>query len=214
VFVDGADFTRHTGVKTMLKQQTSVQPTTDIERQIAASLKRSGSYRGKVSSDELGAILTKVLYSMVEEQKVAGINVPIHHNVSDMNVAIDGGAAAVSCAIQVRNPINARIKFNYVLENDHTSDGKRLKLRGNQVDVEEITRPLDVSAKVALKAMGVRQIARQELRDPNGIIQRVLPAHLREQGFHGKLADVHLVILDDDTVGVFIAAEKPGQPTQ
>ena len=51
--------------------------------------------------------------NLVLEQKVGGIDVPIVHNVSVMNVRIVGEKAAVDCEIHVHSPIKAFIRSVY-----------------------------------------------------------------------------------------------------
>lgn len=179
-----------------------------LEQQIAASLKKKSLYSGRVSSDELGSILIKVLETIIEEQKFAGIDVPIKYQVSEMNVRIDRGKADVHCTMQILAPIKATIKFRYTLENDPLAATKKLRLHNNHVEVHEITSTFDFAAKMALKVMDVKQIVRHHLSDPNGVIHRVLPTHLRQQGFNGKIAAVGLEILHDNSIAIAISSDQ------
>ena len=97
--------------------------------------------------------MRKIVYRLVDEQKVANVNVPIVHNISQMDVRITGSEAQVACEIHIHEPIIAFIRLKYTLENDPRSCGTRLRLKSNRVEVREITRPLDVGAKLALKMM-------------------------------------------------------------
>ena len=197
------------GKKQTLRKQiehTIVDPVLPIEEKVARALAERGEFLGTLSADDLAVILRKVLYTLVDEQKVAGVDVPITHNVSRMEVNITGREATVFCEVHIHSPIKAFITFDYVLENDHHSDHGRLRLKGNRLTVKEVTRPFDIGARAALAVMGVRGIALQELSDPNAVIKRTLPAQLVQHGFDGDIDDVALELLDDNTLTVYISA--------
>lgn len=176
-------------------------PIDIIEKQIADCLADFGEYRDTMDAEELGLVLRKVFYTLVGEQKVGAFDVPIVHNVSEMDVIIANCEARVRCTVHIHEPITAFIKFRYTLEN-HPQQPNRLRLKNNKLEVEEITRAFDVGAKVALKVMGVEKIARHELSDPNGIIKRTLPAQLRRHGYTGDLTDVELEFTRDNRLSV------------
>mgnify|MGYP005850137027 CR=1 FL=1 len=184
------------------------EPVLPLEEKVARALLDSGEFLGTLTSDELAVIMRKVLYTLVDEQKVAGVEVPLVHNVSRMDVSIAGCEAAVSCEVHIHTPIKAFITFDYVLENDHQSNNGQLRLKGNRLDVKEITRPFDIGARAALKVMGVRHIALRELSDVNAIIRRTLPAQLRQQGFKGELTAVGLELLADGTMAVYLTGDQ------
>ena len=189
-----------------LRQQIAAQisaPIDIIEKRIADCLSDFGEYRDTMDAEELGLVLRKVFYTLVGEQKVGHFDVPITHNVSDMDVTIAGCEARVHCTVHIHQPITAFIKFHYTLEN-HPHQPTRLRLKNNKLEVEEITRAFDVGAKVALKVMGVEKIAKHELSDPNGIIKRTLPPQLRRHGYDGVLSDVDLEFTRDDRLSVVI----------
>ncbi|MBE2269598.1 MAG: hypothetical protein IAE80_15285 [Anaerolinea sp.] len=167
-----------------------------VEKLIADCLINDGEFRAAIDGDTLGFVLRKVLYTLVGEQKVAQIDLPIVHNVSEMVVNIAGGEAKIAATVHIHQPITAFIKFRYTLENDPRTS-KRLRLKNNKIDVEEVTRAFDVGAKVALKVMGVERIARTELSNPNAIIARTLPPQLAPHGYAGKLERVELEFNDD-----------------
>jgi hypothetical protein len=188
--------------------QTIAEPTILIEQRIADALCEQGEFRARIDSSELALILRKVVHTLVGKQKVANFDVPIVHNVTEMNVRITGGEALVACEVHVHQPIIAFIRFKYTLENDPAALGKRLRLKHNRIEVQEITRPLDMGAKLALKMMRVEHIARQELSDPGGIIMRTLPDQLERLGFDGALCDIDLEFNGDgSTLNVYITAE-------
>ncbi|MBI5668865.1 MAG: hypothetical protein HZC41_12735 [Chloroflexi bacterium] len=187
--------------------QTITEPVAPFEHKIAESLQKRGEFQGNLTSEQLSIILRKVLFTMVGEQKVAGFDVPIVHNVSAMKVDIRQCEAKVFAEIHVHSPIIAFIQFRYVLENDRRSGGKKLRLKDNCMDVKEVTRPLDLAAKAALAIMGVKQIALRELADPNAVIQRTLPPQLGRIGFQGRLAQVDLELLNDNTMWVYVAGD-------
>lgn len=176
-------------------------PTHAVEKRIADCLLEDGEFHSALDSDMLGAVLRKVFYTLVAEQKVAQFELPIVHNVSEMNVAIVGREARIAATVHIHQPITAFIKFRYTLENDPQTP-KRLRLKNNKLEVEEVTRAFDVAAKVALKVLGVEKIARQELSNPNAIIARTLPPQLQTHGFTGKLSIVELEFTADDSLEV------------
>lgn len=190
-------------------KRTISEPVLPLEHKVARALIETGEFLGTLTADELAVIMRKVLYTLVDEQKVAGLDVPLVHNVSRMDVSIVGGEAAVSCEVHIHTPIKAFITFDYVLENDRQADNGQLRLKDNRLEVREITRPFDIGAKAALKVMGVRHIALQELSDVNGIIRRTLPPQLRQLGFEGELVDVALELQDNGTMAVYLTGRQP-----
>ena len=193
-----------------VRQQISqhiAEPTSLIEQRIADALCDHGEFRASIDSGELALILRKVVYTLVGQQKVANVDLPIMHNITEMQVRINGGEAAVACEVHVHQPIIAFIRFKYTLENDPAARGKRLRLKNNRIEVREITRPLDMGAKLALKMLRVEHIARQELSDPGGIIMRTLPDQLESLGFDGRLCDIDLEFNGSGTLNVCITAE-------
>ncbi len=201
------------GQKDKLRQQITQkvsETAAPFEERIAESLTRCGEFRGGLSSDQLAVVMRKVLYTLVGEQKVAGIDLPIVHNVSAMEVKIAKAEASVFAEIHVHSPIVAFIQFRYTLENDRRSPAKKLRLKGSSLDVKEMTRPLDLGAKAALAIMGVKHIALKELSDPNQLIRRTLPPQLARLGFRGVIERVDLELLDNNTMWVYLA-DKPGE---
>ncbi len=179
-------------------------PAEAVEKLIAESLTQDGEFHSILNGEMLGFVLRKVFYTLVAEQKVAQFEVPIVHNVSEMNVAIVGREARIAATVHIHQPIVAFIKFRYTLENDPKTP-KLLRLKNNKLDVEEVTRAFDVPAKVALKVMGVEKIARNELSNPNAIIARTLPPQLQPHGFAGKIERVELEFTADDSLEVLLA---------
>ncbi len=182
-------------------------PVAPIEREIAAALVNCGEYRGRLTSDQLSVIMRKVLYTLIAEQRVAGMEVPIVHNVTQMAVDIVDGEAQVFCEVHIHRPIVAFIQFRYTLINDQRGGSKKLRLKDGLLDLKEITRPLDLGARAALAIMGVKHIALAELSDPNAVIQRTLPAQLGQLGFNGVLTRVELE-LTDSAMQVYVAGKN------
>jgi hypothetical protein len=195
-----------------LRQQIQAriaQPVAPIERAIAEALSDGGTYRGTLSVDDLTNVMRKVLYRLIGEQKVAGMAVPIVHNVSQMEVKVARQEAHVFCEAHLHSPIIAFIQFRYVLANSPTRPGQ-LVLKDNRVDVKENTRPFDLAAVASLKVLNVKHIAQRELSDPNALIRRTLPGPLSEQGFTGPVSEVQLQLTAEDTMQVFIATSRNG----
>src|SRR5664279_2751251 len=171
-----------------LRQQINASVTEPIlyfEQKIADSLNAQGVFTANVDGDELGLILRKVIYNIVDEQKLGHVQVPVLHSVSQVDARIGQGEAAIFCEIRIHQPIVAFIRMKYTLENDPRFAHTRLRLK--KLHVQESTRPLDVAAKVALKVMRVESVIRHELSDPNGLIKRQLPVPLRHRGFDGVI---------------------------
>jgi hypothetical protein len=184
------------------------EPVAPIEQTIADALKKRGEFRGDLTTDQLSVMMRKVLFTLVAEHKVAGIDVPIVHNVSTMDVAIADRAVNVFAEIQVRSPIDAFIQFRYTLENSPADNPyKRLRLKNNDLDIKEITRTFDVPAKAALKIVGVKHVAIRELSNPNALIQRTLPPQLEPHGFRGSLSRVELELTDEGTMRVYMVGK-------
>jgi hypothetical protein len=193
-----------------LRKQIAEQisaPIDEIERRIAVCLAEFGEFDDTLDAEDLALILRKVFYTLVGEQKVANLDVPIVHNVSEMSVAIVAREARIACTVHIHEPITAFIKFRYTLENHPHHPGTRLRLKNNKIEVNEVTRAFDVGAKVALKVLGVERIARHELSDPGGIIKRTLPAQLQHHGYAGTLVSVELQFTEDDRLAVVIVGK-------
>ncbi len=188
--------------------QTIIDPVRSIEEQIAVSLVKRHAFRADLTEKDLSPILSKVLYILVMEQKVAGVSVPTVHNVSAMKVQMTGQEAGVDCEVQVHSPIKAFIRFQYTLQN-HPDERGKLQLKQGQVAVKETTRPFDLAALAALRVMNVKKVALHELSDPNHLIQRTLPTQLAEYGFQGELCEVQLAFTGAQTLSVHLTACKP-----
>lgn len=196
------------GHKSHLRKQITDQiaePVAPFEENIAQALKQEGQFDGHLSGDQLSVIMRKVLYTLVAEQRFAGFDVPIVHNVTAMEVRIARREARVFAEVHVHSPITAFIQFRYTLQNDPRHPGHKLQLKNRQVEVKETTRPFDLAARAALAILSVRQIALRELSDPNAVIQRTLPPQLARLGFQRPLAQIALE-LEDSAMRVFIAA--------
>jgi hypothetical protein len=183
------------------------QPVASIEQKIAAALLEGGEFHAYLNDAELGIIMRKVLYTLVDEQKVAGLSVPIVHNVSEMRVKLDNCEATIECETHIHAPITAFIRFKYILENDRRAPGRKLHLKNNSLEVKETTKAFDLAAKAILRVIGVRDVTNRELSDPNAVILRTLPPQLEQHGFAGKLKQVDLELMDDCTLRVHLLAD-------
>ncbi|MCC6612509.1 MAG: hypothetical protein IT320_03465 [Anaerolineae bacterium] len=182
------------------------QETRSVEERIAAALRTSRTFKGALTATELEPILSNVVFTLVASQRFAGIDVPITHNISRMQVTIQRMYADVMCEVHVHEPIIAFIQFQYQLENDPHQDGQ-LRLKGGTIKVTETTRRLDLAAKAALRMLNVRAIALRELRDPNDIIRRTLPPQLEVHGLDDLcFENIDLTFMDDDTLHVVLRA--------
>lgn len=180
------------------------QPTASIEQRVVQALNENGEYHGHISEEELVPILSNVLYTLVAQQKVAGVDVPIEHNVTQMSVHIEKQEIRVFCELHIHSPIKAFIKFKYRLINDPAANPSNLRLKNGDIQVEEVTRRLDFKAKTALKVMNVRRIAMHEMSDPARVIKHTLPEQLVRHGFDGTLSRIDLEITPQNTLDVSI----------
>lgn len=186
------------------------EPIAEFERSIAEALNDGDDFSAEIDSELLGHVLRKIIYNVVGEQKLANVEVPTVHNISQMDARIDHTEAKVECEIHIHQPIVAFIRLKYSLENDPRSCGTRLRLKNNKVEVHETTRPLDMAAKIALRVMRVESVVRHELSDPNGLIKRMLPDALSRYGFEGVVHDVELDFNGDGSLRVFITGDADG----
>lgn len=172
-------------------------PSGHIEQRIANELANSGRFDSRLSSEELSAVLRKLVYVMFSRHTFAGQGINLVHNVATMKVCIDGSQADVGFIVHIHKPIAAFLKFRYALINDPVSVSPRLVLKRNSLVITEHTRRFDIKAKAALAAINVESIARKELSDPVRIIQATLPMRLEKQGLAGQLTCIEMVLADD-----------------
>ena len=181
--------------------------TDDIETRIARALVRRGKFHDDITAAELEVILRNVVYVMFAQQRVAGVDVGLLHNVPVMNVTIRDGEADVEFVVHVHKPIVAFIEFKYTLINDpEAPDAGWLRVKEGSLEIEERTRRFDIKAKAALAATGIERVARQELGEPAQIILKTLPDRLWDKGVTGELAEIALS-LNSDSLRVFLRGE-------
>ena len=137
-----------------LRRQIAVRlselyPTSAIEARIAAELLAHGRFEDALDANELEIILRNVIHTLIAEQKVAGIDVSVVHNVHTIEVEIEDGEAHVSCLVHIHSPIVAFVNFAYTLINNEDS-GDRIMLKPGTLIVDEKTRRFDLKAKAAL----------------------------------------------------------------
>lgn len=181
-------------------------PTTPIEKKIANALAKHGEFHESISADELQVILRNIVFTMFAQQKIAGFDVGLVHNVAEMNVKIENDQAFVDCVVHIHKPIVAFIEFDYTLVNDTAASQGQLCLKKRSLIINEKTRRFDIKAKAALKAINVEKVTRQELSDLSRIIVRTLPPQLRRHGVKGELNHVGLA-LEDDVLNVYLEGE-------
>jgi len=182
------------------QQLAALYPTAPIEARIAKALLENGRFEDDLTADELEIIMRNIVYTLIAEQKVAGFDVDVVHNVQSTQIEIENEEAAVSCIVHIHKPIVAFIHFNYVLENDPT-DADSIRLKKGTLKVDEKTRRFDIKAKAALAALNVRKITMHEMQQMARIIERTLPPQLLAQGVSGEFSHVQLV-LNDKTLNV------------
>lgn len=196
--------------KDKLREQVAAhieQETRSIEHRIADALRKRGSFAGELTATDLEPILSNVVFTLVDNQRFAGVDLPIVHNISRMQVSIQRQYADVMCEVHVHEPIAAFIQFQYSLENDPNRAGK-LRLKGGTIQVKETTRRLDIAAKAALRMLNVRAIALHELRDPNDVIRRTLPPQLAAHGLDMLLESIELAFVPGDRLQVTLKARQ------
>jgi antitoxin component of MazEF toxin-antitoxin module len=181
-------------------------PTDDIETRIADTLIESGEFHEDITAAELAVILRNVVYVMFAQQKVAGVDVGILHNVPIMKVTLAEGQADIEFVVHVHKPIIAFLEFKYALINDHDTSVKRLTVKNGSLRVNEKTRRFDLKAKAALAAMNVPRIARQEMSDTAAVIRRTLPTQLQQKGITGELKEI-VLRLNSDTLSIYLQGD-------
>jgi hypothetical protein len=171
-------------------------PSDQIEQKIASSLAISGRFESRLNSEELGAILRRLVYTMFSKHTLAGQGINLVHNVAAMRVIISESEAKVGFIVHLHKPITAFLKFKYCLVNDPVSVNRKLKLKRNSLVVKEHTRRFDIKAKAALAAINVENMARNELADPARIILATLPARLEHHGLSGQFTYIDMTLHD------------------
>lgn len=182
-------------LRTQIEAVTN-ETTKPIEERIASALRVQSYFHDAISSTDLAAILRSVVYTMFARQRVAGLDVGLVHNIPNMGVHIRRKEALVNFLVHIHKPIIAFLKFEYVLENDPNSSGRRIRLKQRSLKVVEHTRRFDFKAKAALAAINVEGIARSELDDPGAIIMKTLPQQLARHGLAGALTNIQLQLED------------------
>lgn len=169
----------------------AIAQAASIEHRIAASLLADGRFQQDISATDFEAILSNVIYTLISDQKVAGLDVDIAHSIESIDVTIRDGKAHVLCTVHIASPIAAYIEFMYTLENDPDTP-QAIRLKAGSLRVKEKTRRFDLKAKAALAAMNVKKITLHEMADMPAIIQHTLPPQLEAQGISGTFSRVGL----------------------
>ena len=180
--------------------------TDEIESHIADALVEQGEFQKNINAAELEVILRNVVYVMFAQQKVAGIDVGILHNVPIMKVLLAEEQADIEFVVHVHKPIIAFLEFKYALVNDNETAVRCITVKNGSLRVNEKTRRFDLKAKTALAAMNVPRIARQEMSDTADIIRRTLPDQLLQKGVTGELKEIELY-LNSDTLSVYLQGD-------
>lgn len=170
--------------------------THQVEQRIAASLKENGRFHDGISSDELTVILRNIVYTLFAQQKFAGRDVSLVHNVPKMKVSINDSEAKVKFIVHIHKPIVAFLEFSYTLVNDPVSAGKTLRVKHGTLQIAERTRRFDIKAKAALATINLDGMARKELADLTRVIRMTLPPQLSRHGISGRLSTVELALKD------------------
>lgn len=171
-------------------------PSVQIESDIAQALATSGRFESSLNSDQLSAVLRRLVYTVFSKHTLAGQGINLVHNVASMKVRINRSEANVGFIVHIHKPITAFLKFKYCLVNDRASVDRKLRLKRNSLVVKEHTRRFDIKAKAALAAINVENLAHKELADPSRIIRATLPARLEHYGLRGQFNCIDLVLRD------------------
>jgi hypothetical protein len=180
--------------------------TDDIEERIAQSLLYKGEFYEDIKAADLAVILRNIVYVMFAQQKVAGRDIDLLHNVPIMNVKIENECAFVDFVVHIHKPIVVFIEFKYTLLNHPDEDEKNLCLDQESLRIKEKTRRFDVKAKAALTALNVPKLARQEMSNMTEVIQSTLPEQLAKKGVTGQLETIRLS-LNHDTLCVYLKGD-------
>ena len=180
-------------LKSQIEEASSrIYSTRHIEERIAQALLDEGVFYENIDAADLEIILRNIVFTMFAEQRVAGRDIDILHNVPVMNVTINEEEADVEFVVHIHKPIVVFIEFNYKLINHPFEDEKNLCLEQGTLQIREKTRRFDVKAKAALTAMNIPKIARQEMSDMTAVIRKTLPAQLEKRGVKGELNTIKL----------------------
>ena len=166
--------------------------TGHIEERIAQALLREGEFYESISAADLEIILRNIVYTLFAQQKVAGRDLDILHNVPVMNVTINEDEADIEFVVHIHKPIVVFVEFSYKLVNQACGDEKNLCVDESSLQIKEKTRRFDVKAKAALTALNIPRIARQEMSDMTAVIRKTLPAQLEKRGVTGELSSIKL----------------------
>lgn len=194
-------------LKSQIEETTSrIYSTEHIEERIAQALLQDGVFHENVDATDLEVILRNIVFTMFAEQKVAGREIDILHNVPVMKVTINEEEADVVFVVHIHKPIVVFIEFYYRLVNHPVEEEKNLCLHEDSLRIKEKTRRFDVKAKAALAAMNIPRIARQEMSDMTEVIRRTLPAQLAKRGVVGQLDTIKLS-LNSHTLCVYLQGD-------
>jgi hypothetical protein len=171
-------------------------PSDQIEQKIAGELTANGRFESSLNSEELAAILRRLVYTVFSKHTMAGQGINLVHNVATMRVIIDDSEARIGFIVHIHKPITAFLKFKYCLVNDPVSANRKLRLKRNSLVVRENTRRFDIKAKAALATINVENLARKELADPAKIIQATLPSRLEHHGLAGQFSCIDMTLRD------------------
>ncbi|GHO72463.1 hypothetical protein KSD_02340 [Ktedonobacter sp. SOSP1-85] len=144
-------------------------PNLPLFDEVAASLREKKRYQKELSEQEVAQVMESVIRSLLAGQAKIKAVVP------KPTVHIEHEVGTVSGNVRVEAPIKATITVDCALENDVVP--QHLKLIGSNIKEDA---PLP--AKLALKALNLKQRVSEKLADPNQALSAALARQLQSRG--------------------------------
>ncbi|GHO60719.1 hypothetical protein [Ktedonobacter robiniae] len=144
-------------------------PNLPLFDEVAASLREKKRYQKELSEQEVAQVMESVVRSLLAGQAKIKAVVP------KPTVHIEHEVGTVSGNVRVEAPIKATITIDCALENDVVP--QHLKLIGSNIKEDA---PLP--AKLALKALNLKQRVSEKLADPNQALGAALARQLQSRG--------------------------------
>lgn len=135
----------------------------------AAEIKEKGEVQYDLTGPEVAGIMEGVVSGLLSSREKIKASVP------SMDVSIRGGEGSVKSTVVVEKPIKAQIGLDLVLGNDQ--DPQKLRL----VKLE-VTEKTNLLGKGALKAINVKGIVKNTLKDPSKALFEALEKQLDPKG--------------------------------
>jgi hypothetical protein len=169
-------------------------PLKAVEMKIAAALLQDGRFEGHLSEEELTSVIRNVVYSRFANQRIAGRDIALVHNIVSIQVKLVEHEVRIGFLVHIHKPIVAFLRFRYTLIDDESPGRNRIILKRGSLKIRKDTRRFDMKSKAALASIDVENIARKELADLCGILKTTFQVQLEEAGIVGEIGDIQLSV--------------------